>query len=160
MSDPSPDKISAEEFLQVVRLTPMVSIDLIVRNPQGQVLLGLRNNEPAARTWFVPGGRVLKDERLDVAFERIASVELGIAVSRSQATFLGAYEHLYDENFARLPGISTHYVVLAHEITVSEPISAPADDQHGELRWWSVHALLESPDVHPNTKAYFPGGTT
>jgi len=156
MSNPSQDKIPTEGFLEAVRLTPMVAIDLIVRNPRGEVLLGLRNNEPAANTWFVPGGRILKDERLDTAFERIARVELGISVSRSQARFLGPYEHLYDTNFARAPGVSTHYVVLAHEITTSEPIASPADDQHGELRWWPVRELLDSPDVHANTKAYFP----
>ena len=150
-------RIPEKDFLRVVRHAPVVSIDLVVRNAAGEVLLGLRNNEPAARAWFVPGGRVQKDERLDAAFERISRDELGVALSRDDARFLGLYEHLYQENFAGAPGFGTHYVVLAHEIEVVRPIATPADDQHGEFRWWSVAELLDSPDVHPYTKDYFSG---
>ena len=155
MPDRPPARIPESEFLHVVRVSPVVSMDLIVRNDRGEVLLGLRNNEPARGTWFVPGGRLLKDERLDEAFARISRDELGVALSRDDARFLGAYEHLYEKNFAGEPGFGTHYVVLAHEIEASGPIATPADDQHGEFRWWSVTALLESPRVHPYTRAYF-----
>lgn len=147
-------RTTKEDFLHVVRHAPIVAIDLIVRNERGEVLLGLRNNEPAAGTWFVPGGRVLKNERLADALERIARDEIGVKVSASDARFFGPYEHLYQENFARLPGLSTHYVVLAFELAVgSSP--APADDQHSEMRWWTPEELLASPGVHENTKAYF-----
>jgi colanic acid biosynthesis protein WcaH len=155
MTDQPQDRPSTHDFLQVVRLSPMVSIDIIVRNPRGEVLLGLRANEPAKGTWFVPGGRVLKNESLDAAFGRITRVELGVSLSRADARLLGPYEHLYGRNFANAPGIGTHYVALAHEIEVAQGISAPADDQHGEFRWWRVEDLLNSPDVHPYTKAYF-----
>jgi hypothetical protein len=40
-------------------------------------------------------------------------------------------------------------------IETSEELTAPADEQHNELRWWSPQALLEADDAHPNTKAYF-----
>jgi colanic acid biosynthesis protein WcaH len=30
------------EFAQVVRMTPLVSIDLIIRDPDGKILVGLR----------------------------------------------------------------------------------------------------------------------
>ncbi|MBJ6922853.1 GDP-mannose mannosyl hydrolase, partial [Vibrio cholerae] len=41
-------------FKTVVASTPLVSMDLIVRNRYGQVLLGLRTNRPAQGFWFVP----------------------------------------------------------------------------------------------------------
>jgi len=155
MPEPIPARIPKRDLLHIVRLAPVLSIDVVVRNGRGEVLLGLRNNEPAAGTWFVPGGRVLKDERLDDAFTRITRAELGVVLSRDDARFLGPFEHLYEKNFAGAPGFGTHYLVLAHEIEVAQPIAGPADDQHGEFRWWSVEALLDSPDVHPYTKAYF-----
>ena len=46
--------LELETFKTVVASTPLVSIDLIVRNRQGQVLLGLRTNRPAQGGWFVP----------------------------------------------------------------------------------------------------------
>ena len=75
------------QFQQIVAAMPLISIDLIVRNELGQVLLGRRLNRPAQGFWFVPGGRVRKDERLNDAFWRLTEEELGIAVSRDIARF-------------------------------------------------------------------------
>ena len=63
--------LSDSEFVDVVRNTPLVSIDLIISDPMGAILMGWRNNEPAKDTWFVPGGRIRKNERIAEAFERI-----------------------------------------------------------------------------------------
>jgi len=145
-------------FLEVVRRTPLVSIDLIVTNPDGAVLLGLRANEPARGTWFVPGGRIRKDERIDAAFTRIARAELGCSLARADAAFVGVFEHFYPTNFAGEPGWGTHYVVLAHRVPWPAGAAPVADAQHGALKWWKVAELLAAPDVHPNVKAYFPAG--
>src|SRR5262245_15102798 len=72
---PRPTMLSRQDFLQVVRDAPLVSIDLIVRNLEGEVLLGLRNNRPAQGWWFVPGGIVRKNERFEQAFRRISQAE-------------------------------------------------------------------------------------
>jgi hypothetical protein len=55
---PQLSSVSDDEFAQVVRLAPLVSIDLVTRNANGHVLVGLRNNEPAKGVYFVPGGRI------------------------------------------------------------------------------------------------------
>lgn len=39
--------LSRNTFQTIVQHTPLVSIDLIIKNAQGQVLLGRRNNRPA-----------------------------------------------------------------------------------------------------------------
>jgi colanic acid biosynthesis protein WcaH len=148
-------RIPADDYLDVVRNAPIVSIDLIVRNPRGEVLLGWRNNRPAAGCWFVPGGRVLKGEPLADAVARVARDELGLELALGEAEFVGPFEHFYEDNFADAPGVPTHFVVLAHRIETSEELAAPADEQHARFRWWSPQALLEADDVHPNTKAYF-----
>ena len=72
-------RLDTELFKSVVANTPLISVDLIVRNPQGQILLGLRVNRPAQGYWFVPGGRVRKDERLADAFTRLVHVWSGFA---------------------------------------------------------------------------------
>ena len=45
-----------DEFVLVVRNAPLVAIDLIIRDPDRCVLVGLQTNEPAKGKWFVPGG--------------------------------------------------------------------------------------------------------
>lgn len=147
--------MQASEFIHIVDNTPLVSIDLIVRNPQRQILLGLRNNRPAQNTWFVPGGRILKDETLDAAFARIVQKELGLALDRMDAAFIGVYEHFYRDNFAGVEGVTTHYVVLAHAVTLDVSQQIRADDQHASLEWMSENEILANGQVHQNTRAYF-----
>ena len=72
--------LSTQDFATVVRSTPLVSIDLIVENAQGEYLLGKRTNRPAQGFWFVPGGRVQKDETLADAFARLTQAELGLSL--------------------------------------------------------------------------------
>jgi len=148
-------RLNDQDFLAVIDATPLISIDLVVRDQRGQILLGYRDNKPAQHYWFVPGGRVRKQERLAQAFVRLTQVELGFSVAMDDARFLGPYEHLYDDNFLATSGVGTHYVVLAYEIQLAEGQSCTLDDQHSEQRWWQEHELLASALVHANTKAYF-----
>ncbi len=147
--------LDEQSFLQVVSNTPLVSIDLVIQNKQGEVLLGRRKNRPAHSYWFVPGGRIRKNERLSTAFERLCAEELQFALSFSEASLLGVYEHLYEDNFAGEAGIDTHYVVLAYAITVEQIPPVELLQQHDAQDWWNVKDLLKAGDVHANTKAYF-----
>jgi len=150
-----PALLSHADFATVLRLAPLVSIDLIIRNPQGQVLLGLRNNEPAKGFFFVPGGAILKNERLHEAFARILKHETGYVAAFADARLLGAYEHFYANNRFGDPSYGSHYVALGYELKLADTSGLKSDDQHSELRWWEVTDLLASDLVHQNTKAYF-----
>jgi colanic acid biosynthesis protein WcaH len=152
--------LNHEEFLKVVENTPLVSIDLIVHDPNGKVLLGYRKNRPARNTWFVPGGVIRKDERIVTAIQRIAKIELGLEISSAQTHFKGVYEHLYPDNFAEVRGISTHYIVLAYEFQLTSPLVSPPPEQHSEYRWLTPQEILDNPTVHKNTKAYFMSDPT
>lgn len=148
-----PDQV----FKTVISSTPLISIDLVVRNNQNQVLLGKRLNAPAKGFWFVPGGRVQKDETLDDAFTRLIKEELGteVVVKRSEANFLGVYEHFYEENVFD-DTATTHYIVLGYEIQLhqNQVISLPKI-QHGEYVWISKNQIKIGDDIHHYTKNYF-----
>lgn len=153
----TPNPLPHAALLEVVKMTPLVSIDLIVRNQRGEVLLGLRKNEPARGWWFVPGGRIYKGESLQEAFSRIAREELGVTSSFDEARPLGVFEHRYTTNFASEAGIATQYFVLGYEITdtaVPNVRDLP-DSQHREWKWFSLDTLLAATDVHENTKLFF-----
>ncbi len=44
----------SSDFRNVVKNTPLVSIDLVIADPSEAILMGWRENEPAKGTWFVP----------------------------------------------------------------------------------------------------------
>ena len=131
----------------------VVAIDLIVRNQAQEILLGLRQNRPARSSWFVPGGRIRKNETISQAFERIALAELG-ALPRCER-FLGVFEHFYPDNFFGVDAIGTHSIALAYECSVDSEFSAIPDQQNSDLKWWTRDALLATEAVHANTKMYF-----
>lgn len=145
--------LTLDEYRTAVTLKPLVSIDLVVRNPAGQYLLGFRTNAPAMHTWFVPGGSIRKNEKLDEAFARLARDELGLDLARGAARFLGVFEHLYPDSYFG-PSPDTHYVVLAHLLELDLDLAALPRQQHREYRWFSRQALLAASDVHLHTKWY------
>jgi colanic acid biosynthesis protein WcaH len=126
--------LSKDTFSSVIENTPLISIDLIVENDKSQILLGNRVNEPALGYWFVPGGRIFKDESLDDAFQRTVKEELGLNIERKDSIFDKTYEHFYENNVFNNK-FSTHYIVLAHKIKIDE--------------------LLQDKNVHKYTKDYF-----
>lgn len=144
-----------ETFKRVIQYTPLISIDLIVRNEQGEVLLGKRVNAPAKGYWFVPGGRVRKNETLDDAFIRLVCEELGIesGITRADVKFLGVFEHFYDDCVFGSE-VSTHYIVLAYSLVLHNMISAPLK-QHEIFKWISKKDIIQEEKIHHFTKSYF-----
>ena len=147
--------MNSEDFLNVIERTPLVSIDIILKNQLGEILLGRRTNRPAKDFWFVPGGRIRKNETLHAAMSRISSVELGVELQIDNSKLIGAYDHIYTDNFLGKSGVSTHYVALGYEVNFPSECLLNFDAQHSEVRWWPLSLLLESDLVHDNTKAYF-----
>lgn len=146
-------KLTEEQLLQVIAVAPLVSIDLVIRDAEARILMGRRVNKPAQGKWFVPGGRVYKNESLDDAFERITMAEIGLSLSRNDASLLGPFTHLYDDNFMCAEGISTHYVVLAYELGLTKPFNMQKSKQHSEFAWFAPDDI--NPDIHKNSLEYF-----
>ena len=145
--------LSLDDYRTVVTLTPIISIDMLARNQAGEYLLGYRTNAPARNTWFVPGGSIRKSETLDDAFLRISENELGMSLSRNDASFLGVFEHHYADSCCG-DSIGTHYVVLAHQLELDIGLDSLPRAQHGKYRWFTREQLLNSPEVHLHTKWY------
>jgi len=153
-----------DTFSKVIASTPLISIDLVVRNASGQILLGLRTNRPAQGFWFVPGGRIVKNESIEQAFKRLTKAELGVELSIDNAKYLGLYEHFYNDSVFGAgnngKSISTHYVVNGFEVVLPVLDTAHTSqmlpkDQHEDYRWLSETELLAAPNVHVHSKWYF-----
>ncbi len=144
-------------FSTVVASTPLFAIDLLIVNEQKELLLGKRLNAPAKGFWFVPGGRVLKNETLECTFQRLTLSELGIDIKFSEADLLGLYEHFYQDSvFGN--HIGTHYINAAHVINLKrdELTRLPVGEQHDDYRWVALDEIDNNADIHPYTKAYLP----
>ncbi|MEA1989596.1 MAG: GDP-mannose mannosyl hydrolase [Pseudomonadota bacterium] len=149
------NQLQLKNFKQVVQNAPLFAIDLVVINDKSQILVGERLNAPAKGSWFVPGGRVYKNESLEKAFKRISKAELGAQIERHQAWLLGLYDHFYDDSFIS-SDISTHYINATHVLKLSsEQLNLP-QEQHSHYQWISIDLLNVNNDVHKYSKIFFP----
>ena len=149
--------IGEKEFTASVSHLPLVSIDLLVRNSDGAILLGNRENRPAMGYWFVPGGRIRRMERFDAAFRRVTNDELGLIIEIEEAQFQGVFEHMYDDS-AFSDEIGSHYVSIAMVLEDCElDLAKLPQIQHKEYRWFNLQEIIEDVRVHERTKEFFVG---
>ena len=149
--------LSDQEFVQAVCSLPLVSVDLVVVNPAGQLLLGLRRNAPARDWWFTPGGRVRKNEAIGECLGRVALSELGLSLDRigTSASLMGVWDHFYEDS-AFSPRESTHYVNLPHVLRVDQALDLDAlpTEQHSGWRWQAAQEAAVADGVHPYVRLY------
>jgi colanic acid biosynthesis protein WcaH len=145
--------LEKELFSSIIQNAPLISIDLVVKNCDDKILLGKRVNKPAKNSWFVPGGRIFKDETIQDAFKRITKDEIGKAYNISNASFKGVYQHFYDDNVFN-DNFSTHYIVLGFELVIKEELSL-GTIQHEKYKWFDEDELLASTEVYTYVKDYF-----
>ena len=145
--------LEKELFSSIIENTPLISIDLIIKDNEGKILLGQRINKPAKNSWFVPGGRIYKDEKIEDAFKRITKDEIGKEFNISKSSFKGVYQHFYDDNVFN-DNFSTHYIVLGFELVIKEELSL-GTIQHEKYKWFTQDELLKSDEVYSYVKDYF-----
>lgn len=95
-----PIRPEKDVFKTIVGNTPLVSIDLIIKNSNGDYLLNLRGRPPAYHKWFFFGGSIKKPEKPKEAFNRIVDREFfsSLKVDFKDAKFTKLAVHKYKEN--------------------------------------------------------------
>jgi ADP-ribose pyrophosphatase YjhB (NUDIX family) len=102
--------LTPAEYASIYAKVPRLTVEIILRNQQGKLLLAKRAIEPCKGQWHLPGGTVRFGEPLTQAVNRIASQEIGITVSASNMTGIIEYPSHY------LHGLDDP-VGIAYEIT-------------------------------------------
>ena len=69
-----------EVFLFATRITPMVNVDLLIKNEQNQTLLTWRDDGYCTPGWHVPGGIIRCKETIAERLKNVAEAELGAAI--------------------------------------------------------------------------------
>lgn len=142
-NEPEKGLLPLAQFQQAVAALPLVSVDWVLTNPVGELLVGQRLNAPARGAWFTPGGRIRKGETLAHALGRVFQEELGAPFELASALvqrcrLMGAWDHLYPDA-AFSPTVPTHYVNLPHwaALTADEvaALRLPLGEQHSEWQW-------------------------
>lgn len=124
--------IPLELYEQITRALPILCVDIVITNKNGQYLLVKRSNPPKQYEWWVVGGRVLKGEPLADAARRKLREEVGVEAADVEA--VGYFETTRDANPFGLP-FEYHAVSVVFRADIASAQSVTLDDQSSEWKW-------------------------
>jgi hypothetical protein len=70
-----------ELFLFISRMTPLINVDLLIKDAQGRTLLTWRDDVFYGAAWHVPGGIIRYKERAADRIQNCAAEEKGVPSS-------------------------------------------------------------------------------
>jgi len=79
IQDPS-SGLPEEVFLFVSGITPLVNVDILIKDEKGRTLLAWRDDKYSGKGWHVPGGIVRFRETLEERVKKVARLEIGAQV--------------------------------------------------------------------------------
>lgn len=123
-----------EVFLAVSRLTPMINVDLLVKDSAGRTLLTWRDDDFYGPGWHVPGGIIRFKEQAKDRVAIVARKELGTeAVPEGEP--LAIREIMHKERDVRGHFISLLYRCTLLGVPAPELAFSDAAPKHGHWRW-------------------------
>ncbi len=141
-----PGKIPDELYMKFHESMPIFCVDIVLKTSKGGFLLVKRSNEPAKGQWWLPGGRLLRDETIGGAARRKIKEEIGLNV-QSFKRMNKCYELIFNESpFSH--GGGTHTISTCVSAEVSGLDKSNLDGNHSELKLF--HKIDK--DWHPYVK--------
>jgi ADP-ribose pyrophosphatase YjhB (NUDIX family) len=144
-----------EIFLFISRLTPMVNVDLLVKNEHNETLLTWREDEYYGPGWHVPGGIVRFKETTASRIQAVAANELGASVE------FGTDPLAMNEVMHATRQTRGHFISLLYACRLTSPLDPRFAYQGGaaENGQWAWHATCPENliSVHGLYRKYISG---
>lgn len=115
---------------------PHVGVGIIVYNPQGELLLGLRRGEHESTVWGLPGGALEMGETLFACARREVLEETGLSIENLELVSIS------DD----LPGpqAPNHFVSIGVRATSSGEPTVREPEKCREWRWFPPEKIPDS----------------
>ena len=125
------EKIPDELYRQIIETMPVFCVDLVVYE-SGKVLLTYRKNKPAKGEWWIPGGRLIKGERLIDAVKRKLKEETGLEAKKIE--FIGLQEYFSEKAVFENVKTGTHTPAGIYLVEVKEG-DVKLDSTSSDYKW-------------------------
>lgn len=149
------DGLPKEVFLLVSQLTPLLNVDLLIKNDQNETLLTWRDDEYYGPGWHVPGGIVRFKEHCAARIQAVANSELGTQVQADSTPLL------MREVMAPHRDIRGHFISLLYRCQLLAAPSSRLEYCHGMPRngqWQWHHGCPDNLiPAHEMYRAYIDG---
>ena len=121
-------------FLLISELTPMINVDLLIKNKQHQTLLTWRDDIFYGSGWHIPGGIIRFKEKIETRIQKVALTELGTQVTFNPVPI--AITELMAEN----RNVRGHFISLLYTCELVMPLD-PTNlaNNRPQLGQWAWH---------------------
>jgi len=147
LKDPSKG-LPEEIFLFISSVTPMVNVDLLIKNKKDQTLLTWRDEDSYQTGWHVPGGIIRFKETAESRIEAVALNELGATVEFKKVP-LAVNEIILPEMKRR-----AHFISFLYECSLNSPLNQKLKYEQGNPKpgeWmWHDKCPENIINVHDN----------
>ena len=145
-------------FDLVTRLTPMVNVDLLLKDSENRTLLTWREDRFYGPVWHVPGGIIRFKETAAQRIIKVAETELGTTVKFDE-TPLAVTEMINQGRDTR-----GHFISLLYECKLTGALAAHLAYEAGTPKhgMWAWHATCPDDLIPPQRifKKYIEGART
>lgn len=121
-----------EIFYFVSRITPMINVDLLVKDEKGRTLLAWRDDKFYNKGWHIPGGIIRFKEKAETRIQKVAMQEIGAKVKFDPAPI--AMHQLFAKQDTR-----GHFISLLYKCFLSGKFplknKSLSDRDAGYLKW-------------------------
>jgi len=122
-----------ELFYFISKLTPLVNVDLLIKNELNETLLTWRDDNFYGPAWHIPGGIIRFREKFDSRILKVAMKELGAEVTHQENPIA------IRELFAKGREIRGHFISLLCPCRLKTNIKADpylkGEPKHGQWAW-------------------------
>lgn len=133
--------LGEELFLTVSSLVPIVNVDLLVYNTQGQFLLTKRDDSYCGKGWHVPGGCIRFKESCEERIRKVALGELGISNLKIHEDPFKVFEIIeHDKRPIKNQNERAHFITLVYRCEVDDSYIIDNGDRTesdaGYIKWF------------------------
>lgn len=118
-----------EVFLFASRITPMINVDLLIRNSNNEILLTWRVGDYYSPGWHIPGGVVRYKESINDRVNHVAKIELGTEVEFNPKPILVSEVIRSPERLNR-----GHFISFLFECKLKMP--PVRQEKYGDFEWF------------------------
>jgi colanic acid biosynthesis protein WcaH len=132
--------LPSDVFLFISRITPIINVDLLIKNEQNQTLLTWRDDGYWVPGWHIPGGIIRYKETVSARIHAVAASELGAKIGFKE------YPLTINEVIHPTRRVRGHFISLLFECTLMSSLDKNLSYEKGIPKpgQWAWH--MKCPD--------------
>jgi colanic acid biosynthesis protein WcaH len=150
----SKEGLPEEVFYFVSRITPLINVDLLIKDDMNRTLLSWRDDEYCGTGWHIPGGIVRFKETLETRIKKVATIEINADIDFDPNP-IAINQSLFSQN------TRGHFVSFLYKCFLPSSFVPKNENltefQRGYLQWHNIcpENLIKPQEMY---KPYISGG--